>query len=89
MQSSSVVLELGRWITQERRAVRYEKPRWFRRFAGLRQDSLTAWLGDDCWICADRWDSSTTCREINGSRFGAQKVYKQVCAPHAGQMNIW
>ncbi|KAL7213520.1 hypothetical protein ACSBR2_016114 [Camellia fascicularis] len=62
----------------------HKKPRWFRRSARFRQDSLIAWLGGDCWVCADRWDSSTTCRETNGSTFGAQKVYKHVCAPHAG-----
>ncbi|THF93944.1 hypothetical protein TEA_017634 [Camellia sinensis var. sinensis] len=50
-----------------------EKPRRFRRSAELRQGILTVWLGGDCWICADRWDSSTTCQETNGSRFGAQK----------------
>ncbi|KAF5933474.1 hypothetical protein HYC85_029645 [Camellia sinensis] len=26
-------------------------------------------------ICADRWDSSTKCRETNGGRFGAQKIF--------------
>ncbi|KAF5942130.1 hypothetical protein HYC85_019772 [Camellia sinensis] len=50
-----------------------EKPRRFHRSAELRRGFLTVWLGGDCWICADRWDSSITCQEITESRFGAQK----------------
>ncbi|KAL7181914.1 hypothetical protein ACSBR1_040762 [Camellia fascicularis] len=60
-----------------------EKPGRIRQSVELRRGILIDWLGGDCWICADIWDSSTTCRETNRSGFGVQKVYKRVCVPHA------
>ncbi|KAF5931351.1 hypothetical protein HYC85_032224 [Camellia sinensis] len=38
-------------------------------------------------VYADKWDSGATCQEMTGSGYGAQRVYKHVCAPHTKKRN--